>query len=269
LAADAAGPLLQVSSLSVAYGAAAEKAVEDISFSLPRGGAIGLVGESGAGKSTIALAVLGLLPSSAAYGGSIRFDGQEILNRPGIVRGIRWRRASIMLQDSISAFNPVTTIGEQIAEVWVTHEAARWKEAMGRVGSLLERVGLDPSLACSYPHETSGGQRQRAAVAMAVALSPELLIVDEPTSALDVVAGNSLVELLGCLRRETGCALLLVSHDVSVIARLCDYVAVMCAGRVVEEGAVARVLASPEEPYTRRLLDAVPRIPAMSGGTST
>lgn len=263
---DAGGPLLEVSRLSVAYGAAAEKAVEGVSFVLPRGGALGLAGESGAGKSTAALAVLGLLPASARSSGSIRFDGREILNRPGAARSLRWRRAAIVLQDSLNAFNPVTTVGEQIAETCIVHEGARWKQALGRAGELLERVGLDPALVRSYPHELSGGMRQRAAVAMAAAFSPELVIVDEPTSALDVAAGNALVELLGSLRREMGAALLVVSHDVSVIARLCDRVAVMRAGRIIETGPTGRVLEAPEDPYTRRLLEAVPRMPARPEG---
>ena len=262
MAADGPPPLLEISALGVAYDGAPGRAVDGVSVSVPRGGSLGLVGESGAGKTTVALSVPGLLPAAARLSGSVRFGGEEILNRPEAVRKVRWRRASIVLQDAMNAFNPVTTVGEQIAEVLVAHGEAGWTEAAERAGRLLDRVGLDPALARGYPHELSGGQRQRAAVAAAVALSPDLVIVDEPTSALDVFSGNAVIDLLASLRRGGGPAFLVVSHDVSVVARLCERVVVMLAGRVVEEGPVSRVLAYPRHPCTRRLLAAVPRLAA-------
>ena len=266
MADRAHAPLLAVSSLSVAYGDAGEPAVRGVSFTLPTGGALGIAGESGAGKSTLALAILGLLPPTARCDGSIRIAGDEILGEPAAVRRLRWRTVAIVFQDAMSAFNPVVTVGEQIAEAWVVHEGATWRQAMGRAAELLDRVGLEPALVHSYPHELSGGMRQRAAIAMAIALAPPLVIVDEPTSALDVLTGNAIAELLRTIRRQEGTALLLISHDVSVIARTCDSAAIMSDGAIVEQGPAHSVLSAPEHPYTRRLIDAVPRLPVPLGG---
>jgi len=258
-------PLLDISSLGVAYGDGSAEAVRDFDLQLRRGEAVGLVGESGAGKSTVALAVLGLLPHGTRLRGSIRFDGTDLVSRPDALRRIRWRKVSVVLQDSMNAFNPVMTVGEQIAEVFVVHEKAQWKDAVARARTLLERVELPGSVVRAYPHELSGGMRQRAALAMAVALSPDLVIVDEPTSALDVVTSAAIAEWLRSAGPELGAALLVISHDVSLVARTCTRAAVMQGGRIVEEGPVARLVNSPEHPYTRRLIDAVPRLPAAEG----
>lgn len=255
------GPLLEISSLGVAYGDDSAEVVRDFDLLLRRGEAVGLVGESGAGKSTVALAVLGLLPQGTRLRGSIRFDGCDVVCRPDALRDIRWRRISIVLQDSMNAFNPVMTIGEQIAEVYVVHQRAEWKDALARAQVLLERVELPGSLIEAYPHELSGGMRQRAALAMAVALSPELVIVDEPTSALDVVTSGAIAEWLRSVGPELGVALLIVSHDISFVARTCTRAAVMRGGCILEEGLVAGLVTSPEHPYTRRLVEAVPRLP--------
>jgi ABC-type dipeptide/oligopeptide/nickel transport system ATPase component len=190
----------------------------------------------------------------------------ELIASPEAVRAIRWRRASIVLQDAMNAFNPVMTVGEQIAELFVYHEGAVWETSGARARALLERVGLSGSLTRAYPHELSGGMRQRAALAMAIALSPDLVIVDEPTSALDVVTACAIARLLGQLRGESGVSLLVVSHDISLVARTCDRVAVMRDGLVVERGPVSRVLRAPTHDYTRGLIEAVARLPAAEGG---
>ena len=258
---DDAGPaLLDIACLTVMY-AGGPPAVRQLSLTLARGQAVGVVGESGAGKTTIGLAVLGLLPRDARCQGRIRFNGVDLLAEPHAVARLRWHRISAVFQDAMNAFHPVITLGEQLAELYVVHRGARWRPALRQAGALLRRVGLDDALVRSYPHELSGGMRQRAAVAMAIALSPELVVVDEPTSALDVVAANAIVDLLNRVRRETGAALLLISHDVSVVARTCRRAAVMRNGQIVEQDDVGRLLAAPENPYTRRLIQAVPRLP--------
>ncbi|MBN2497169.1 MAG: ABC transporter ATP-binding protein [Deltaproteobacteria bacterium] len=262
MAAENARALLDLSSLEVTYGPDQAPVVQDLCLRIERGQAVGILGESGAGKSTIALAILDLLPRAARRKGRIHFDGLDLLGRAESIRAIRFRRISLVLQDCMNAFNPVIRIGEQIAELWVCHERTRWKEALRRAGALLERFGLSAELTGSYPHELSGGMRQRVALAMAVALSPELVIVDEPTSALDVVTANAVVELLGAVRRESGASLLVISHDVSVLARCCDRIAVMGEGRILEEGPAARVLRQPEHAATRSLIAAVPRLAA-------
>ncbi len=257
---DAFAPLLEVRALRVAYPES-EDAVSGFTTTLGRGEAVGLVGESGSGKSTITLAVMGLLPRQARISGSILFDGLELLWHPEALRRIRWRRASILLQDAMNALNPVMTIGEQIAELYVFHEGASWGEASRRAEEVLEEVDLPRSTAQVFPHELSGGQKQRAALAMAIALSPELVIVDEPTSALDVVSADMVARQLQSLQQRLGCSLLVISHDISLVARVCDRAAVMQRGRVVEEGPIGNLITRPAHPYTRALVEAVPRLP--------
>ncbi len=257
---DPSAPLLEARALRVTYSER-EVAVSDFSMILRRGEAFGLVGESGSGKSTIALAVMGLLPRQARVSGSILFDGVELIGHRESLERIRWRRVSLLLQDAMNALNPVMSIGEQIAELYVFHEGESWGEASRRAEATLDLVDLPRGAARAFPHELSGGQRQRAAMAMAMALSPDLIIVDEPTSALDVVSADMVARELQSLRQRLHSSFLVISHDISLVARICDRAAVMQRGRVVEEGAVRDLITRPAAPYTRALVEAVPRLP--------
>ena len=258
---EAESGLLEVQSLGVTYATGQRPAVSGVSFALSAGESLGLVGRSGSGKSSILRAVAGLLPCTAHVRGAIRFDGADLLRDREKLRRARWRRISVVLQDAMTAFNPVLTIGEQLAEIWVTHKHLPWRSAYSRAGSILETLGLSRDLARSYPHELSGGMRQRAAIAMALALAPELVLVDEPTSALDVVASAAVEEMLENVRRRVRAAFLVASHDISVLARTCDQVLVVDAGRIVESGETGRVLANPRHEVTRRLLAGICRLP--------
>jgi len=262
-------PLLEVSDLTVVYGGAPRPAVEGADLVLERAGSLGLAGESGSGKSTLAHAVLGLLPATARRTGTVRFAGAELASGSAAYRTLRWKRMSVVLQDAMNAFNPVVTMGEQIAEIWTTHQRTGWREALEKAQGLVQRVGLESSAVDRFPFELSGGMRQRAAIAMAVALSPDLVVVDEPTSALDVLSANTVVDVINAAREETGAAFLVISHDISVIARTCARACVLREGRVVEEGETPKLLEAPEHEVTRRLILAIPRLPlAETGGAS-
>lgn len=253
-------PLIEADNLTVEY-ADGETALRGIGFSVRRGCTFGIVGESGAGKSTIALALLGLLPTDAKASGSLKYGGVELLGRPEAVKPLRWNRIAIVFQDSMNVMNPVITVGEQIAELFVIHRGFSWKKGIESSAEILKTVGLDRGLLKSFPHQLSGGMRQRAVIAMAVALEPELLVVDEPTAALDVVTQNQIIDLLNALCTGRGLSILLIAHDISAVARICEHVAVMYRGRIVEEGPVERVLSSPADNYTRKLIEAVPKLP--------
>lgn len=255
-------PLLEIDRLSVQYPAAPAPVLRQVRLSLSPHGALGVVGESGAGKSTLALAVMGLLPAGTRCEGGIRFRGEELLGHPERIRAQRWRSVALVLQDAINALNPVLTIGEQLAEVWVIHAGLAWREAMQRAAAAVARVGLTEACLRRYPHELSGGMRQRVAIAMALALSPALVIVDEPTSALDVLSADRIIEMLRALRRETGAACLVISHDLSVIARTCTQMMVLEQGRVCESGDVSAILRAPAHRITRQLIEAFPTLSA-------
>ncbi|WP_369261937.1 dipeptide ABC transporter ATP-binding protein [Streptomyces sp. R35] len=252
-------PVLEVTGLDVDFDG--RPAVRDVSLSLARGEVLGLVGESGSGKSATALAVLGLLPDNAAVRGSVRLDGQELIGvgERELTR-IRGRRISMVFQDPLSAFTPVYRIGEQIAEAVRAHQDVSRERARERAGELLDLVGIPASRARAFPHEFSGGMRQRAMIAMAMANEPDVILADEPTTALDVTIQAQVLDVLRTAQRETGAALLLVSHDLGVIAGMADRVAVMYEGRVVEAGTAVDVFGRPQGPYTRKLLGAVPRL---------
>ncbi|MFK0103927.1 dipeptide ABC transporter ATP-binding protein [Streptomyces sp. NPDC091217] len=255
--------LLQVAGLEVDFDG--RPAVRGVDLTLRRGEVLGLVGESGSGKSATALAVLGLLPGNAAAHGSVRLEGTELLGlSERELTLIRGRRVSMVFQDPLSAFTPVYRIGDQIAEAVRAHQDVSREQAAGRAVELLDLVGIpEPALrARSFPHEFSGGMRQRAMIAMAMANDPDLILADEPTTALDVTIQAQVLDVLRTAQRETGAAVLLVSHDLGVIAGMADRVAVMRDGRVVEQGAVDDVFRRPREPYTRELLAAVPRLDA-------
>jgi oligopeptide/dipeptide ABC transporter ATP-binding protein len=231
--------------------------VDGVSFTLRPGEALGLVGESGSGKSMTAFSLVRLFPTRAARvtGGEVRFDGRDLLAlRDDEMRAIRGREIAMVFQDPSTYLNPVLTVGEQVAEAWAAHHG--WTGALARAVEALAHVGLPdaPAIARRYPHELSGGMRQRVTIAQAIVCRPRLLIADEPTTALDVTVQAQILELLGRLRRELGMALLLITHDLGVVAETCDRVAVMYAARVVESGATARVFAAPAHPYTRGLL---------------
>lgn len=254
--------LLSVKRLQVKIGGV--EAVRDVSFELDRGARLGVVGESGAGKSLTALAILGLLPEGAHATGSVAFDGREILNlRERDLVQYRGEKIATVFQDPMTALNPLATVGGQVAEVLTLHKRASRRESRRRAVDLLDRVGLpDPAAkARSYPHQLSGGQRQRAMIAAAMACSPALLIADEPTTALDVTVQAEILKLMDGLVEEERAALLLITHDIPVIATMCDEVVVMYGGRVVEQASAGSILRSPFHPYTAGLLRSQPNPP--------
>ncbi|MFF4084764.1 dipeptide ABC transporter ATP-binding protein [Streptomyces sp. NPDC001777] len=254
--------LVEVSGLSISFGDV--RAVEDLSFSLEAGGALGVVGESGSGKSASAYALLGLHRGTGAeVGGSVRVAGVDVNAADDAeLRALRGAKAAMVFQDPLSSLDPYYAVGDQIAEVYRVHNRASRRAARARAVEVLDRVGIPDAArrSRSRPHEFSGGMRQRALIAMALACEPQLLIADEPTTALDVTVQAQILDLLHGLRRETGMGLLLVTHDVGVAAESVDEVLVMQSGRAVERGPVGEVLVTPREPYTRALLAAVPRV---------
>jgi oligopeptide/dipeptide ABC transporter ATP-binding protein len=238
-------------------------AVDGVSLELARGEALAIVGESGSGKSVSSLALMGLLPRTGVQlSGSARFDGIELLGADPRARRIRGDRIAMIYQDAMTALNPTLTIGKQFSLVLRAHGERRRGEIMARTIATLERVGIsNPSERLgSYPHQFSGGQLQRIMIALALIGEPELLIADEPTTALDVTVQAQIVDLVMGLRAELGMAVIWITHDLSVIARLVDRIAVMYAGRLVEEGPVAEVLLRPAHPYTAGLIASLPRI---------
>ncbi|WP_035793623.1 ABC transporter ATP-binding protein [Kitasatospora mediocidica] len=264
--------LLTVRDLRVEFagarGRAATPAVRGVDLTVRRGETLGIVGESGSGKSVTALAVLGLLPGTAGITGSVELDGRELVGLPGReLARIRGSRIAMVFQDPLSAFTPVYRIGDQIAEAVLVHQKVDKAAARRRAAELLDLVGIpDPVRALdSFPHEFSGGMRQRAMIAMAVANEPDILLADEPTTALDVTIQAQVLDVLRTAQRETGAALVLVSHDLGVIAQMADRVAVMYAGRVVETAGVDELFAAPRHPYTLGLIGAVPRLDTRGG----
>jgi peptide/nickel transport system ATP-binding protein len=254
-------PLLSVEGLTVALpdGAAV---VRGLDLAVARGETMALVGESGCGKSMTALAIMGLTaPGIRVTGGRVLFDGTDLARLPGrALRRLRGRRIAMIFQEPMTSLNPVLTIGEQVAEVILAHERVGRSAARDRAVALLERVHL-PAAARridAYPHQLSGGQRQRVMIAAALACGPDLIIADEPTTALDVTIQAEILLLLDELRRDAGLALLLITHDLGVVQSVADRIAVMYAGRKIEEGPVAAVLSAPLHPYTRMLMAARP-----------
>ena len=238
------------------------RAVDGISFSVERGEALGIVGESGAGKSVAVKSLLGLIESPGRIvDGSIRFDGQELteMSEKDLRKQVRGSEISIVFQDPMSSLNPVFTVGHQIAEVIQYHEDASKKEARRRAEKLLEDVGIpDPErVVDDYPHQLSGGMRQRALIAMALSCQPKLIIADEPTTALDVTIQAGILELLDDIRAEYDTSIVYVTHDLGVVRELCDRVAVMYLGEIVERGPYRRLYEQPRHPYTQSLLKSV------------
>ena len=240
-------------------------AVDGVSFQLLEGQTLGITGESGCGKSTLAHSVLRLLPRSArVVSGTISYKGLDLVSASEAkLREIRWRRISLIFQAAMNALNPVRRVGEQVSEAIVYHEKTTRGEARRRTKRLFEMVGLDSARMKDYPHEFSGGMRQRIVIAMAIACEPDLIIADEPATALDVLVQAQILDLLDSLKRELKISMILITHDLSVVKELSDFVAVMYAGKVVEYAPVDSILNNPHHPYTRALIQALPQI---SGG---
>jgi peptide/nickel transport system ATP-binding protein len=259
-------PLLEVENLRVLFhgdGGSATHAVDSVNLTLQRGHTLGVVGESGCGKSVTALSIMRLLPqASAAVSGRIRFDGTDLLSLSDRdMRNLRGDRLAMIFQEPMTSLNPVYSIGEQIAESLIRHRGLSRSEARARTIELLRLVKI-PSPAQridDYPHRLSGGMRQRAMIALALACEPELLIADEPTTALDVTIQAQVLELMRDLKASTGVAMILISHDLGVVAEICDHVAVMYAGEIVEYAPVETLFNSPQHPYTIGLLGSIPR----------
>lgn len=242
------------------------KAVDRVDFQVEKGEAIGLAGESGCGKTTVALSLLRILPlGGRILGGKILFKGDDIvkLKESEMRKRIRWKGISIVFQGAMNALNPVYKVGDQIVEAILLHESKVSKgEAMERVEKLFETVGLEPSRANNYPHEFSGGMRQRALIAMALACNPGLLIADEPGTALDVIVQAQVLKLMKELKDKLNLSMIMITHDLSIIAETCSKVAIMYAGKIIEYGDITTIFKEPLHPYTRGLIGAFPSIKA-------
>ena len=265
-------PLLSVRDLRVTFqrqGEAKFLAVDGVSFDVRPGQTVGLVGESGCGKSVTSLAIMGLLPERGnTVEGTAMFDGEDLLSfSRSAMRDRRGADIAMIFQDPLSSLNPVVTIGRQVTEVMERHRGLSRKEATPKAAELLERVGIpDPrARLVNYPHQLSGGMRQRALIAMALACSPRLLIADEPTTALDVTIQAQILALLKELVVDTGTALVMITHDLGVVAGLCDEINVLYAGKIVERGGRHQLFQRPRHPYTVGLLNSIPRLDAPRG----
>ena len=258
--------LLHIEGLRTTFPAAGGEAaaVDGVSLRLARGRTLGIVGESGSGKSVLSLSLMRLLPPAARIrAGTIRFDGTDLLSLPEArMRALRGKRIAMIFQEPMTSLNPAYTVGDQIMEAIAAHEPAPRAELEARAIAALTRVRIPDAARRfhDYPHLLSGGQRQRVMIAMALACAPDLLIADEPTTALDVTVQAEILDLLRTLQAETGMALILITHDLGVVAEMADEVAVMYAGRVVEQAAVETLFGDPQHPYTLGLLGSLPRL---------
>jgi peptide/nickel transport system ATP-binding protein len=258
-------PLLNVSDLRLSYNTAngVLPAVAGISFSVAEGQTLGIVGESGAGKSSLALALMRILPRNvAAFTGSMELEGVDIykLSDENYRRQIRWRKISMVFQGAMDSLNPVMKVGRQVAEPLLLNPGVSRRQAAATAGRLLEMVMLSPDVANSYPHELSGGMKQRVMIAMALVLEPKLIILDEPTSALDVMIQAQIMNLLKRFKSELKLTSLFITHDLALASDLCDTIAVMYAGQIVEQGSAEEILLDPRHPYSQKLLASIPRL---------
>jgi len=262
--ATATRPLLEVKDLCVDYltDRGAVRAVDHVSLEVRKGEFLGIVGESGCGKSTLLFAIARLLtPPAEIASGDIWFEGNDLVSMTeSELRHFRWKQYSVVMQSAMNALNPVMSIGEQLRDAFDAHQRLTGRQVEKRSEELMRIVGIDPVHLRSYPHQLSGGMRQRAMIAMALAFTPELVIMDEPTSALDVVAQRSLMLKIKQLQREFGFATIFVTHDMSLVSHFSDRLAVMYAGQVVEVGETRQVFADPKHPYTVGLMRSFPSI---------
>lgn len=241
------------------------RALEDVSFDVHPGETLGLVGESGCGKTTVLMSILRLLPANARISGQVFFKGIDLFSLPEKqMRDYRWRELAIVFQGAMNALNPVMRVGEQIREPITLRGLVSEREAETKVGELLELVGIPKERGAQYPFQYSGGMRQRAMIAMALACSPSILFADEPTTALDVMVQAQVLELLNNIQQRLGLAIVLVTHDLGVVAEMCDTVVVMYGGKVAERGPVDRIFNDPRHPYTQKLLESFPDLHAPS-----
>ncbi len=255
-------PLLSVRNLTVEYVTprGPVRAVDDVSFDIGRGEVFGLAGESGSGKSTAAMAIMRLLqPPAIITGGDVTFDGQDVLAMTeDELRQFRWRRIALVFQSAMNALNPVLDVGTQIADVIEAHEGVKKSEALERAAELLRLVGIESSRLRSYPHELSGGMRQRVVIAIALSLRPPLLFMDEPTTALDVVVQKEILQQIAELRDQLGFSILFITHDLSLMLEFCDQVGILYAGKLCEVAPAKKLFAEPKHPYTRGLMSSFP-----------
>ena len=262
---NSTGAILQVKDLTMHYQTrqGAVKAVDGISFDLARGEVLGLVGESGCGKTSVAISFMKLLPDNArVIKGQVLLDGQDLLTMDdGTLRDYRWRRISMIFQAAMNSLDPVHRVGDQIIEALEAHDMfTTMAEARETVDRLFRLVGLDPRLTGQYPHEFSGGMRQRAVIAMALACQPDVVIADEPTTALDVIVQDRILRQIKEIQRDLNMSMIYITHDIAVVAEVTDRIGVMYAGKLVELGSTAQVFNSPIHPYTKALLSVFPSI---------
>jgi oligopeptide/dipeptide ABC transporter ATP-binding protein len=263
-----AGPLLELKNLSTHYvsarGTRVVRAVDEVSLRINPGETLGIVGESGSGKSTLALTILRILPPAARIvGGEMLFEGEDLLLKSDEeMRRVRGKRIAMILQDPMASLNPLFTIGDQVAETLRVHEGASRASAWSRARDLLKavRIPSPETRVTQYPHEMSGGMRQRIVGAIGISCEPRLLIADEPTTSLDLTIQAQYLNLLRELQRAHGLALIFITHNLGIVAKMCDQLAVMYAGRVVESGPVSRIFNAPAHPYTEALLNSIPRM---------
>jgi oligopeptide/dipeptide ABC transporter ATP-binding protein len=261
-------PLLEIDNLSTHYisaqGTRVVRAVDDVSLRVSAGETVGIVGESGSGKSTLALSILRVLPTAAhIVGGQIWFEGEDLARKTDAeMRRIRGKRIAMILQDPMASLNPLFTIGNQVAEPMRVHEGTRRSAAWRKARELLKavRIPSPETRVTQYPHEMSGGMRQRIVGAIGISCEPRLLIADEPTTSLDLTIQAQYLNLLRELQREHGLALIFITHNLGIVAKMCDQLVVMYAGRVVESGPVSRIFNAPAHPYTKALLNSIPRM---------
>ncbi len=258
-------PLLEVKNLKTYFYTTRGivKAVDNVSFVLDRGEVLGVAGESGCGKSTMAYSIIRIVPPPGRIaGGQVLFDGTDLTKLPEeeLNRKYRWQRISMVFQGAMNALNPVYTVGHQLAEPLVYHKGMDKREAIEYSKKYLELVGLEPDLVKRYPHELSGGMKQRVMIAMALLLKPDLVIADEPTTALDVIVQAQILNLLKDLQHQLNLSIILITHDLSIIAELAHKVAIMYAGKIVELGKSEQIFNNSRHPYTQKLLSSIPRL---------